>query len=98
MEVELSETAVASIAKLTKGKTADPVRARKVAKALRLLADDPHHPGLVTHRFKEMDDEVDEKVWQSYVENNVSGAWRMWWFFGPDSGQIFVIDVGPHPD
>lgn len=85
-----SPTAAQQIAALTSGRKSDPTRAKKVAKAIRLLSENPQHPGLHTHRYEAMDAFVGETVWESYVENMTSGAWRIWWFFGPQAGQITV--------
>lgn len=98
MEILLTDRAIAVLASLVKGRKANAVRARKVAKAIRLLEIDPTgHPGLVSHRYEDLDDYFGEKIWESYVENNTSAAWRMWWFFGPEPGQVTVVDIGPHP-
>jgi hypothetical protein len=47
---------------------------------------------------------ADAKVWDSYVENRIPGAWRIWWMYGPDEirdnqtvAVITVLDIGPHP-
>jgi hypothetical protein len=31
------------------------------------------------------------------VENDAPSAWRIWWFYGPDRGEITVVNIGPHP-
>lgn len=97
MEVLLTEQAEQVIAGLVKGKKADPAKAKKIRKAIEFLAVDPGHPSLSTHRYENLDAAFDEKVWESYVENRTPGAWRMWWFYGPDTDQITVVDIGPHP-
>jgi hypothetical protein len=76
-------------------KKRDPRKLKKVEKALCLLQDDPRHPGLHTHRYANFDG---DDVWQSYVENRTPGAWRVWWHYGPESDEISVIQLGPHPD
>lgn len=71
--------------------------AKKITKCLGLLESNPRHPGLASHRYVSLDALHSEKVWESYVENRSPSAWRIWWFFGPDAGEITVVDVGPHP-
>lgn len=75
----------------------DVRRHRRLAKALALLEQDPSYPSLVTHRFEGVEGPGGEPVWESYVENRTPSAWRIWWFYGPDSGEITVVAIGPHP-
>ncbi len=70
----------------------------KVKKALRLLADNPKHPGLRSHAYKSVPGPGGATLWDSYVENNTPGAWRIFWCYGPDTDSITVVTVGPHPD
>jgi hypothetical protein len=72
-------------------------RHRKVIKALGLLEHDPAYPSLQTHRFESLDSVFGEAIWESYVENNTPGAWRMWWFYGPGQRQITVVLIAAHP-
>lgn len=97
MELSLTEAVEEILEDLASGKKRDAVKAKKVAKALRLLSDNPQHPGLNSHRYDALDGEVGETVWESYVENNTPSAWRIWWFDGPGDEVITVVDVGPHP-
>lgn len=98
MNIEIVASVQAVIATLTSsGKTRDPARAKKVAKTLRLLAENPHHPSLNSHRYQVLDKELGEAVWESYVENRTPSAWRVWWFFGPGDDTITVLRLGPHP-
>lgn len=38
------------------------------------------------------------KVWESYLENNRSGARRMFWVYGPNKEDITIIGLEPHPE
>lgn len=71
---------------------------KKVVTALGKLQNDPRYPGLHTHPYEDAEGPEGEKIWQSYVENHTPGAWRIWWFYGPESGQITILLIGPHPD
>ena len=53
---------------------------RKINKTLGLLSNDPHHPGLHTHKRGE-ESPTGQAVWQSYVENNTPSAWRVFWYY-----------------
>ena len=71
---------------------------KKWGKALKLLSDNPRHPGLRTHDTEELTERYGERVWQSYLENKTSGAMRMYWVYGPDQQSITIIDLEPHPE
>ena len=75
----------------------DLVKLRKVRKCLAYLEANPRHPGLQTHIYESMKGQNGETVWEAYVENNVSSAWRVFWHYGPDRGKITVISISPHP-
>ena len=51
---------------------------KKWGKTLKLLSENPRHPGLPTHDIQELTDRYGERVWQSYLENKTSGAMRMY--------------------
>ena len=70
----------------------------KWGKALRLLSQDPFYPSLQTHEIEPLSKRFGQKVWQSYIENNVSRAMRMYWVYGPNRQDITVIGLEPHPE
>ena len=71
---------------------------KKWGKALKLLSDNPRHPGLRTHDIEELTERYGERVWQSYLENKASSAMRMYWVYGADQQSITVIGLEPHPE
>ena len=71
---------------------------KKIGKAMVLLANDPRHPGLKSHEIEALSRRYGMKVWQSYLENKTSGAGRIYWVYGPESGEITVIGIEPHPE
>lgn len=75
----------------------NPQKYRKVVKCLGFLEVDPRYPGLNSHRYEEYDDVHGEKIWESYVENKTPGAFRVFWHYGPDDGEITIIAITPHP-
>lgn len=71
---------------------------KKWGKALKLLSENPNHPGLNTHDIEPLTKRYGMKVWQSYLENKTSGAMRMYWVYGPEQEEITVIGLEPHPE
>jgi hypothetical protein len=50
---------------------------KKWGKALKILSENPAHPGLHTHEISQLSKRYGMRVWQSYLENKTSGAMRM---------------------
>ncbi len=72
---------------------------KKVGKALKLIAENPRHPGLQTHEISVLTKRYDGvKVWQSYLENHTPQAGRIFWVYGPGQNDITIIGVEPHPN
>lgn len=72
-------------------------RFKAVSKCLRLLAADPRHPGLNTHKYNSLSGRNGEDVFEAYAENNTAGAYRVFWHYGPNKGDITIIAITPHP-
>ena len=72
---------------------------KQVAKAVRLLTENPRHPGLNTHEFESIDHPFDPKgkVFEAHAQNRTPGAYRIFWCYGPDQGDITIIAITPHP-
>lgn len=83
----------------------DPLKANKslekrykaAAKSLKYLANNPRHPGLHTHAFESLSGPNGEKVFEAYAEQNTPAAYRIFWFYGPQKGEITVFAITPHP-
>ncbi len=71
---------------------------RQVGKAMRLLSENPRHPGLQSHEITALTTRYGMKVWESYLENNTPRAGRIFWAYGPNQGDITVIGLEPHPN
>jgi hypothetical protein len=71
---------------------------KKIRKTLGMLESNPRHPGLRSHPYSSLRGVSGETVWDSYVENRTSSAWRIFWHYGPEPQTITVVAVGPHPD
>ncbi len=76
----------------------------QVRKAIGYLEIDPHHPSLRTHEFTSLTGASGEKVFEAYAQNNTSGAYRIFWHYGPDEIKgkkrtpvIAVLAITRHP-
>jgi hypothetical protein len=72
---------------------------KQVHKCVSLLAENPRHPGLHTHEYHSLPHPFhpQEKVFEAFVQNRIPGAYRVFWCYGPEAGQITVIAITPHP-
>jgi hypothetical protein len=72
---------------------------KQVTKALKLLSTNPRHPGLETHEFNSIDNPYDpaQKVFEAYAQQNTPGAYRIFWCYGPQKGEISILAIIPHP-
>ena len=78
----------------------DPSRKKRlkaVRKALGLLEQNPRHPGLQTHEYRSVAGAQGEKVFEAYAENKTPAAYRIFWHYGPEPGDITIIAITPHP-
>ena len=71
---------------------------KKLGKALRLLSNNPRHPGLCTHDISALSNRIGVRVWESYLENNTPSAGRIFWAYGPGTGDITILGLEPHPN
>ena len=72
---------------------------KQVAKSVSLLGENPRHGSLNTHEYDSLDHPYDEdgKVFEAYAQNNTPGAYRVFWCYGPEQGDITIIAITPHP-
>jgi len=72
---------------------------KQVNKCLRLLRENPRHPGLQSHEYHSLSHPfgTDDKVWESYIQNQTPGAYRIFWCYGPGTGEVTIIAITPHP-
>ncbi|MGA2498547.1 MAG: hypothetical protein ABSH20_12440 [Tepidisphaeraceae bacterium] len=72
---------------------------KQVVKCVQLLSADPRHPGLQAHEFTSIENPFrkGDKVCEAYVQNRTPGAYRLFWCYGPEQGQITVFAITPHP-
>ncbi|MCZ6452521.1 MAG: hypothetical protein O6837_04940 [Deltaproteobacteria bacterium] len=72
-------------------------RLKAVRKTLGLIQQDPRYPSLNTHEYITMRGANGEKVFESYAENKTPAAFRIFWHYGPNRGEITIIAITPHP-
>lgn len=69
----------------------------KIKNCIEKIQEDPRHPGLHTHKYNAIKSEDNRDIFQSYVENKTPGAYRIFWYYGPDERQITIFAITPHP-
>lgn len=72
---------------------------KQLVKCVELLQANPRHPGLKTHEYISIENPYspDTKVFEAYVQNRTPGAYRVFWCYGPNKGEITIIAITPHP-
>jgi hypothetical protein len=70
---------------------------KAVSKAIRLLASDPLHPGLKTHKYESLSGEKGEEIFEAYAEQHTPAAYQIFWHYSPGKGWITIIAITPHP-
>ncbi len=72
---------------------------KQVRKCIRVLQQNPRHPGLQTHEFEFMANPFDkhQKVFVAYAQQHTPGVYRVFWCYGPRKGEITIIAITPHP-
>ena len=72
---------------------------KQVQKTIKLLRENPRHPGLQTHEYHSLPHPFNknEKVLEAYAQNQTPGAYRVFWCYGPGRGDITLIAITPHP-
>ena len=55
------------------------------------------HPSLNTHEYHNLSGPNGEKVFEAYAQQKTSGAYRIFWYYGPGKNIISIIAIIPHP-
>src|SRR5262245_40619122 len=69
---------------------------KQVRKTLGLMEINLKHPSLNTHKFDAISCSLGD-VFESYVQNNTPGAYRIFWVYGPGRGELYILAITPHP-
>jgi hypothetical protein len=70
---------------------------RAVYKTLKLMEIDLRHPSLNTHEYYSFKGPNGEKVSEAYVQQHSPGAYRIFWYYGPEKDTISIVAITPHP-
>lgn len=95
-ELKFSEIADKQMEELESGPHLSK-RLHAVRKTLAYLETNPRHPGLRTHEYASLTRKHGRKVFEAYAENNTSGAFRIFWCYGPEKDAITILAITPHP-
>ena len=83
---------------------ADAAVLKQVRKTLGYLETDPRHPSLKTRKYDSFVGPRGEEVFEAYAQKQTPGAYRIFWFYGPDRYEgkkripvITVFAITPHP-
>ncbi|MBI3820267.1 MAG: hypothetical protein HY286_16365 [Planctomycetes bacterium] len=70
---------------------------KQVEKCIRLLLENPRHPGLQTYEYHSIENPFDpnQKVLEAYAQNQTPGAYRVFWCYGRGK-EITVVAITPH--
>jgi len=72
---------------------------KQVHGCIQKLLNDPRHPGLNTHKYDSLEHPYrpGDPVFEAYAQNRTPGAYRLFWCYGPNKGDITLIAITPHP-
>ncbi len=68
-----------------------------VGKVIGYMQVNLRHPSLNTHKFDQLKSPFGGDVFESYAQNKTPGAYRIFWVFGPEKGEITILAITPHP-
>lgn len=73
-------------------------------KTLGLIETNLRHPSLQTHGFHSLHGPKGEDVFEAYVQNRTPGAYRVFFYYGPDHVEgkkrvpvLTIVAITPHP-
>lgn len=78
----------------------DPAKRRillAVRKTLGFMETNLKHPSLNTHEYISLKGPEGEKVFEAYAQQKTPSAYRVFWYYGPERGQISIAAITPHP-
>ena len=71
---------------------------KKLLKSFHHLSINPRHPGLCSHEIAPLSRIAGFKIWESYIENRIPAAGRIFWAYGPRKSEITILGFEPHPE
>lgn len=70
---------------------------KAVLKTLGYMETNLRHPSLNAHVFHSLKGPQGQKIFEVYAQQNTPGAYRIFWYYGPDKDVISIISIVPHP-
>ena len=64
---------------------------------LELLKENPFNRSLKSHEISFLSKFTGHKIFESYIENNTSGAKRLFWHYG-NANEIIIDNYSNHPN
>jgi len=72
-------------------------RYKAVQKALRFLKENPKHPSLQTHPYESLSRIIGKKTFEAYAEQDTPAAYRIFFYYGSQKGEIVIVAITPNP-
>jgi hypothetical protein len=91
-----TDEAEEQLAALEKDKNSQKI-CKAVEKTLGLMESNIRHPSLQTHKNQSMSRIFGQDVFEAYAQNKTPAAFRIFWCYGPNHGQITVLSITQHP-
>jgi len=70
---------------------------KAVIKTLQFLQDNPKHPSLQSHKYHSIKGSEGQEVFEVYAEQDTPAAYRIFFYYGSQKGQITVFAITSHP-
>lgn len=70
---------------------------KAVLKCLGYMETNLRHNSLQTHEFTSLKGPKGEKVFESYAQHKTPGAYRIFWYYGPNQQELTIVAIIPHP-
>ena len=94
-EIYYTDEAEANLIQLKNQGRVDKLK--KIKSTIQKLRTNPKHPGLHTHKNNSIKNPGNQDTFQSYVENKTPGAFRLFWYWGPEKNKITIFAITSHP-
>lgn len=72
-------------------------RFKAVTKSLQYLIENPRHSSLQTHQYASLSGPDGEKVFEAYAQQDTPAAYRIFFYYGRQRGEIVIFAITPHP-
>jgi len=94
--LKFTSKAVEHLEKL-KNDSSKKIILKAVLKTLAYMETNLRHPSLHTHEYHSFKGPDNEKIYESYVQQHTPGAYRIFWYYGPEKNIISIVAILPHP-